>query len=651
MKLIMSTTSPEHSWKKISNEILTPEMPFEWHLLLFSLCYPGWRDHPETAAAWIPDSTQTTSTHLAACMRETKMNSLKDFHYWTANHPNEFWQMMLNKLNIQFSKKPTTICELERGPENPQWLVGAKFNIADSCFKTDFEKIAVIQQKKTGLIERFSYGDLNKLSNQIANSLLHHGFIPGDAIAIDMPMNFFAVAIYLGIIKMGGIVVSIADSFSSDEIAARLRISHAKAIFTQDVILRDTKTIPLYEKVTAAHAPIAIVLPANQRVTCSLRQHDMSWENFLISNDVFNSYLCDPTTTCNILFSSGTTGDPKAIPWSHTTAIKAASDAYLHQDIQSNDVLAWPTNLGWMMGPWLIFASLINNAAIALFEDAPRDRAFGKFIQEANVTMLGVVPTLVATWRQTHCMNGLNWQAIKCFSSTGECSNPEDMLYLMSLAGYKPIIEYCGGTEIGGAYISSTLLENNYPSIFTTKAFGLDFVLLDEEGNITENGEVALIPPSIGLSLSLLNADHHKTYFSKMPTTADGKILRKHGDQIQQLAPERYCILGRVDDTMNLGAIKVSSAEIERVLAGIDHVVETAAIAVNLNHHGPSCLIIYAATQQVLEKKSVMKEMQTKINQHLNPLFKIHDVIFVAELPKTASNKIMRRVLRSQYPL
>ncbi len=243
-------------------------------------------------------------------------------------------------------------------------------------------------------------------------------------------------------------------------------------------------------------------------------------------------------------------------------------------------------------------------------------------------------------------MQGLDWHRIKCFSSTGECSNAEDMLYLMSLANYKPVIEYCGGTEVGGAYISSTLLQNNYPSVFTTPTMGLDFVILNEEGNLTDMGEVALIPPSIGLSLSLLNANHHETYFADMPKTPDGKILRRHGDQVKQLAEERYCILGRVDDTMNLGGIKVSSAEIERVLSGIEHILETAAVAVTLKDHGPSCLVIFASTKTDLDKNAIKKIMQEKINMHLNPLFKIHDVVFVDELPKTASNKIMRRVLR-----
>ena len=93
----------------------------------------------------------------------------------------------------------------------------------------------------------------------------------------------------------------------------------------------------------------------------------------------------------NILFSSGTTGDPKAIPWSHVTPIRCGSDAFAHHDIRERDVVCWPTNLGWMMGPWLLYAALLNGAAVALFHGSPTDRLFPKFVEQARVTMLGLV--------------------------------------------------------------------------------------------------------------------------------------------------------------------------------------------------------------------------------------------------------------------
>jgi acetyl-CoA synthetase len=98
---------------------------------------------------------------------------------------------------------------------------------------------------------------------------------------------------------------------------------------------------------------------------------------------------CEPGDHINVLFSSGTTGEPKAIPWTHSAAIKAASDGHYHHDIHPSDTVVWPTNLGWMMGPWLILATLINRATIGLYDDAPTTAGFARFIDEAGVAILG----------------------------------------------------------------------------------------------------------------------------------------------------------------------------------------------------------------------------------------------------------------------
>jgi acetyl-CoA synthetase len=323
-------------------------------------------------------------------------------------------------------------------------------------------------------------------------------------------------------------------------------------------------------------------------------------------------------------------------------------DAYLHHDIQQGDVLAWPTNLGWMMGPWLIYASLVNQGTIALYDGTSTEREFGEFVQSARVTMLGVVPSIVRAWKNTDCMKGLDWGNIKAFSSTGECSNSEDMLFLMSLAGYRPIIEYCGGTEIGGGYLTGTTIQPAAPATFTTPALGLDIVICDEDGQPTDNGEVFVTPPSIGLSTELLNRDHYEVYFAGTPQLPKTPPLRRHGDGVERLVDGYYRIHGRVDDTMNLGGIKVSSAEIEGVLNSVSGIQEVAAIAVPPPDGGPSQLVIYAVLLPGADTGSLTTSLQSAIRSHLNPLFRIQDVIVVDALPRTASNKIMRRILRDE---
>jgi acetyl-CoA synthetase len=372
----------------------------------------------------------------------------------------------------------------------------------------------------------------------------------------------------------------------------------------------------------------------------------VEWSRFLAPTETFVPVDCDPEDTTNFLFSSGTTGDPKAIPWTHTTPIKCAMDGHLHHDIKPGEVVAWPTSIGWMMGPWLIYASLINRATMALYYGAPVTRGFCEFVRDARVQMLGVVPSLVKAWQSSGAVRGVDWTSIKMFSSTGECSNADDYLYLMSLAGYRPIVEYCGGTEIGGGYISGTIVRPSSPATFSSPCFGLDFYILDETGRPSRNGELFIVPPSIGLSNTLLNKDHHEVYYAQTPRGPKGEVLRRHGDETEELPGGYYRGHGRADDTMNLGGIKVSSTEIERALVSVPGVRETAAVAFDPPEGGPSLLVIYAVAEAGAAADTLRKEMQRAISSRLNPLFKIHDVVIVDALPRTASNKVMRRVLR-----
>lgn len=645
----LATLPAADCWQRFSQQILQPDHPFALHHLLYTTAYADWDASHGPPPAWFPSTAEIQATHLAAMMRSLNLASYADFHAWSAQHRAEFWHHVIQRLNIRLRKPYQQVLDDSEGVELSRWLVGAQLNIVESCFQAPEEAIAIVTQPEEGQITTWTYGQLHALTNQVANSLVAAGFQPGAAIAIDLPMTATAIAIYLGIIKAGCVVVSIADSFAASEIAVRLHLSKAQAIFTQDWIQRGGKHIPLYARVIEANAPVAVVLSAEVEPAVALRSGDVRWQNFLSPVDQFEAVPANPEAYTNILFSSGTTGKPKAIPWTQTTPIKCAMDGHLHHDIHPGDRVAWPTNLGWMMGPWLIYASLINRAAIALYEGDPTSREFGQFVQDAGVTLLGVVPSLVSTWKTTGCLQGLDWSAVKAFSSTGECSNAQDMLFLMSRADYRPVIEYCGGTEIGGGYITGTLVQPAAPATFTTPALGLDLVLCNPAGQPADKGEVFLIPPAIGLSTTLLNADHHQVYFAHTPAIAPG--LRRHGDQIERLANGYYRAQGRVDDTMNLNGIKVSSVELEQALNAVDGIQEVAAIAVTPPEGGPSQLVIYVVV--LPEVRQVPAELKAKfqaaIRQHLNPFFKVHEVVIVPSLPRTASNKLMRRVLRDRF--
>ena len=180
-------------------------------------------------------------------------------------------------------------------------------NIFDSCMQGQGNEPAIIYKSNTGDICRQSYEELNVQCNMVANGLQELGLGKGDTVAIDMIMTVESVAIYLGILKAGCVAVSIADSLAPKEIQKRLEISKAKVLFTQDVILRGRKVLPLYDKILEVAPDRVIVLPIKGSVQVNIRTQDILWENFLSVNSEFESVACDPLDPANILFSSGTT--------------------------------------------------------------------------------------------------------------------------------------------------------------------------------------------------------------------------------------------------------------------------------------------------------------------------------------------------------
>ncbi len=573
------------------------------------------------------------------------LTSYEDLHRWSVADPDAFWAQVIDDLNIRFGVEPSAI----RGsgdPTDPDWLPGAEFNIVESCLDHGDHATAIIVRSADGPVH-ITVGQVRDMVASFAAGFRDAGFVRGDAVAIVMPMTVEAVVAYLGIITCGGVVVSVADSFASHEIKSRFDITSPVAVVTQDVAVRLGRTLDMYTKCLDADAPMAIVVDTGADVP--LRSGDTWWSDFCVEGAPLAAVHQPASAVTNVLFSSGTTGAPKAIPWTQTTPIKAAVDARYHHDIHAGDVVAWPTNLGWMMGPWLIYAALLNGAAMALYDDAPTGRGFVEFVRDAGVTMLGVVPSIVSAWRSSGDLVKGDWTAVSVISSTGEASNADDYRWLMDTAGDVPVIEYCGGTEIGGGYLASTVLHPAIPARFSTPTLGLDLVILDEDGEESDVGEVFLVPPSIGLSTTLINRDHRAEYFDGVPDT--GRVLRRHGDQLRRTPDGYFQALGRVDDTMNLGGIKVSSADLESAIGVLDGVAEVAAVATAPKEGGPERLVIFAvpATGATPDPGAVATAAQGAIRTALNPLFKVHDVVLVDALPRTASHKVMRRKLRDTY--
>ncbi|CAI5979754.1 unnamed protein product [Closterium sp. NIES-64] len=800
------------TWQHVACSLLRPDVPFPVHELLYSSAFATWRERAlGPPPVWTPTREEARQTNLGRLLGSSEGRKLLgkaphepldlpgnflQLQRLSYGRPELYWPIVLRHLGIIFRKPPQKIFSLPEDPKERlqlpggRWLVGAELNIAESCLggfgrrgrgnggesvgeargEREGERVAVVwrdEWEEGAPVRHMTIGELRQQAIAVAQSLQARGVRPGEAIALALPMTVQSVAAYLGVLLIGAAVVSIADSFSAREIAARLKIAGATAIVTQDFIPRGGKLLPLYSRVVEAGAPPAIVLPATEGAPrVALREGDVWWSSFLAEGQRStergtSSVPCvsmPVDASINILFSSGTTGTPKAIPWSALAAIKAAADAWAHHDLrgvrrgtqgperregahygssqkqqqqqrgEAGDVVCWPTSLGWMMGPWLLFAALLNGATVALYNGSPLTHGFARFVQDARVTVLGVVPSLVRSWKASGCTDACDWSHIRLFSSTGEASLPSDYLWLMARARYQaPILEYCGGTEIAGAFLTGTLLQPQALSCFSTPAMGCRAVLLGAEGDggggvdggsgggarVVDPGEwrkgggsgaggmegddwlmgeCALMPRMLGASWKLLNADHYRVYFEGMPEF-HGQRLRRHGDAVEWGVGGYWRAHGRTDDTMNLGGVKVGSVEVERVCNTAHPAVsETAAIGVAPRGGGPEELVVVAvmrgggvvgekgersggvdgAERSVVSEDDLRKVFSAALQAHLNPLFKVscslcidtsHNHPFsiclpspqvaavwvVPSLPRNASNKVMRRVLRDLF--
>lgn len=662
--------------------VLRPEHPHALHQLVYYSAYAGWdRAARGPPPYWFPSPTDCKQTNLGRLMEANgpkllgssyrdPISSFNHFYRFSVENQEVYWSMVLKQLAVKFKQEPRSILSTsDRSKKGGTWLQGAVLNIAECCLlpcpslkRTD-DSTAIIWRDE-GLddypVNRMSLKELRSQVITVAHAL-DAIFEKGDPIAIDMPMTCNAVIIYLAIILGGFVVVSIADSFAPQEIGSRMGVSKAKAIFTQDFIVRGGKKVPLYSRVIQGTSSKAVVIPAiGDSLGIMLRDGDMSWKDFL-SHAAGRSSSYSPVyqsvdALTNILFSSGTTGEPKAIPWTQLSPIRCASDTWAHLDVRPCDIGCWPTNLGWVMGPIIIYSCFLTGATLALYHGSPLGRDFCKFVQDAGVTVLGSVPSLVKSWKAGNCAEGLDWTKIRVLGTTGEASDIDDNLWLTSRASYKPIVECCGGTELASSYIQGSLLRPQAFGAFSGASMSTGFVILDEQGtpypdDIPCSGEVGLFPLYFGATDRLLNADHDKVYFDGMPIYK-GRQLRRHGDIIQRTVGGYYIVQGRADDTMNLGGIKTSSVEIERVCNRADEcLLETAAVSIKPSGGGPEHLAILAVLKDRSAQYDVnllKRKFQTAIQKNLNPLFKVSYVKVVAEFPRTASNKLLRRVLRDQ---
>jgi acetyl-CoA synthetase len=356
-----------------------------------------------------------------------------------------------------------------------------------------------------------------------------------------------------------------------------------------------------------------------------------------------------------IIYTSGTTGRPKGALHTHCGfPVKAAQDMAFGTDVHAGDVIYWMTDMGWMMGPWQVFGSLLLGATMFLYDGAPDfpgpDRLWG-LVETHRINQMGVSPTLIRSLiphGEEHFRKH-DLSSLKCFASTGEPWNPDPWMWLFEKVGEgkRPIINYSGGTEISGGIVMGNPLLPLKPCAFSAACPGMDADVFDENGRPVRNavGELVLKAPWIGMTRGFWKDEQRylDTYWSRWEN------VWVHGDFAAIDNDRLWYILGRSDDTIKIAGKRLGPAEVESILVRHADIVEAAAIGVPHEVKG-SELILFAVTRPGLSPSDALRqELKKMVVAEMGKALAPKSILFVSDLPKTRNAKVMRRMIRAAY--
>jgi acetyl-CoA synthetase len=477
-----------------------------------------------------------------------------------------------------------------------------------------------------------------------------------------MPMCPEVAISVLATAKVGAVIIPLFSGYGPEAIASRLRDGEAKLLICADGFYRRGQVVPMKETADKAlvSCPTVTRVIVHRRVVREIpwnHGRDYVWE-VVVEDEPEHAptHELDPEDPLMIIYTSGTTGKPKGTLHVHGGfPVKTAQDMAHGFDVGADDTIFWYTDIGWMMGPWLILGSLALGATMVLYEgtpDHPAPDRLWRMVADHKVTVLGVSPTLVRSL-MTHgdelpARHDLS--SLRILGGTGEPWNPEPFNWFFKRigGGRIPIINYTGGTEISGGILCGNVITHLRPTSFAGPLPGMAADVVDAEGNSVrgEVGELVIRNPWPGMTRGFWGDRERylETYWSRFPG------VWVHGDWAY-VDPEDglWYVLGRSDDTIKVAGKRLGPAEVESVLVGHPAVAEAAAIGVPDELKGEALVCFVILRPERVASDQLALELQDLVAAALGKPLRPKAVHFVTDLPRTRNAKILRRVVRSVY--
>ena len=614
---------------------------------------------------WKPSKELVESSNVQALMDRVGAKTYSELVNKSTEDISWWWKICEETLGLNWTTPYSKVFNASRGIENTQWFIGGELNAIETVLDQKARKRgsanAFIWEGEDRSKKVITYGELEREVGKFANFLIGRGVKNGDVVASCLPMLQETIVAMLGAIKAGAIFSPIFCGYGPRAIASRVSNSNPKILVTCDGYLRKGKEIILKPSIDEALMlanprvpPLVVVVERLHKEIELIKERDLTYREAVSEESTsFKASIMKPDDPALLLYTSGTTGKPKGVLISHCgVLLQPSKEIYYNLDTKQNDIFMWITDIGWMMGPWQIFGVQTIGATHVIFEgmpDFPEEGRIYRMIEEYKVTHLGHSATTMRMIRRhgDDLIKNYDLSLLRILGNTGESIDPDTWMWEMRSIGSSkcPMINLSGGTEIFGCFLLPSPIVSLKPSTLWGPGLGMGVDVFDDQGNsIREQvGYLVCKKPSPSMTRGFLN-DYDRyldTYWSRF------KGMWYHGDWAVVDHEGYWFLRGRADDVIKVAGRRVGPAEIESILNSHPAFAESACVGVHDEVKGEKIYCFVIPKKGANADEGTSEDAKKLVVQNLGKTLEPDSILFVQDLPRTRSGKIIRRLIRT----